>query len=66
MKNKKNIWLTMFCFISLSFNAQQLYQIKTEQKPLVLKAQGSFYVGGNKEIQTRTEVGVFFLTETLQ
>ena len=37
--------------------AQPLKDVKVPDTPLVLKAQGSFYVGGDKVEQTRTEVG---------
>ena len=37
--------------------AQALKDVKTADTPLVLKAQGSFFVGGEKVEQTRSEVG---------
>jgi len=37
--------------------AQSLKDVKAPDTPLVLKAQGSFYVGGDKVEQTRTGVG---------
>ena len=37
--------------------AQALKDVQTSDTPLVLKAQGSFFVGGDKVEQTRTEVG---------
>jgi len=37
--------------------AQALKDIQTHSKPLVLKAQGSFFVGGEKSEQTRVELG---------
>ena len=37
--------------------AQALKDVKTPDTPLVLKAQGSFFVGGEKAEQTRSEVG---------
>jgi pimeloyl-ACP methyl ester carboxylesterase len=37
--------------------AQALKDVKTADKPLVLKAQGSFFVGGDKAEQTRVELG---------
>jgi hypothetical protein len=37
--------------------AQALKDVQTPQKPLVLKAQGSFFVGGEKAEQTRVELG---------
>jgi pimeloyl-ACP methyl ester carboxylesterase len=38
-------------------NAQTLKDVQTPDSPLVLKAQGSFFVGGDKVEQTRSEVG---------
>ena len=40
-----------------SVQAQALKDVKTPEKPLVLKAQGSFYVGGEKVEQTQGELG---------
>ena len=37
--------------------AQALTDVKTPDKPLVLKAQGSFFVGGEKVEQTAGELG---------
>ena len=37
--------------------AQALKEVKTPDKPLVLKAQGSFFVGGEKVEQTAGELG---------
>jgi pimeloyl-ACP methyl ester carboxylesterase len=37
--------------------AQALKDVQTSDKPLVLKAQGSFFVGGDKAQQTRAELG---------
>src|SRR5215213_6314319 len=37
--------------------AQQLKDIQTQRSPLVLKAQGSFYVGGDVVEQTRDQLG---------
>ena len=39
--------------------AQALKDVQTSDTPLVLKAQGSFFVGGEKVEQTRSEVGDF-------
>jgi pimeloyl-ACP methyl ester carboxylesterase len=39
--------------------AQQLKDVQTLKTPLVLKAQGSFYVGGDVVEQTRDELGSF-------
>ena len=40
-----------------SVMAQALKDVQTSDTPLVLKAQGSFFVGGEKVEQTRSEVG---------
>ena len=40
-------------------NAQELKALQTPKDPLVLKAQGSFYVGGESVKQTRGELGNF-------
>ena len=37
--------------------AQALKDVKTADTPLVLKAQGSFFVGGDKVEQTQGELG---------
>ena len=37
--------------------AQALKDVRTDDKPLVLKAQGSFFVGGDKVKQTQGELG---------
>ena len=42
---------------SCSMQAQNLADIQRQQSPLVLQAQGSFYVGGKSEQQTREELG---------
>jgi pimeloyl-ACP methyl ester carboxylesterase len=39
--------------------AQELKDIQTQRSPLVLKAQGSFFVGGETVEQTQTELGSF-------
>ena len=38
--------------------AQGLKDVKTPETPLVLKAQGSFFVGGEKVDQTQGELGI--------
>lgn len=37
--------------------AQKISQITANASPLVLRSQGSFYVGGENETQTRAELG---------
>ncbi|MBD0368202.1 MAG: alpha/beta fold hydrolase [Flavisolibacter sp.] len=44
---------------SSAVNAQAFKNLQTQQKPLVLKAQGSFYVGGENVEQSRVELGSF-------
>lgn len=39
---------------------QKLSEIVVEKEPLVLKSIGSFYVGGESELQSRSEMGGFF------
>jgi pimeloyl-ACP methyl ester carboxylesterase len=43
--------------VPAGLSAQALNDVKTSDKPLVLKAQGSFFVGGDKAQQTRAELG---------
>src|SRR6185436_4952045 len=42
---------------AVSVMAQALKDVKTADAPLVLKAQGSFFVGGEKAEQTEAELG---------
>ena len=39
--------------------AQELRDLRTPESPLVLKALGSFYVGGEMVSQTATEIGLY-------
>lgn len=48
------VWLMAF---SLPAMAQSIRDLQIPSKPLVLKAQGSFFVGGEKSEQTRVELG---------
>lgn len=43
--------------MGMSASAQQFQDVQTPRSPLVLKAQGSFFIGGNSVLQTATEVG---------
>lgn len=43
--------------VALDAKAQALTDVQTADKPLVLKAQGSFFVGGEKVSQTQGELG---------
>ena len=52
--------LISFIFICTFSFAQKWSDIKTDAEPLVLKSVGSFYVGGETELQTRSEMGNFF------
>lgn len=55
---KKNVlFLLGLCLVSISVKAQRLSSIVGPESPLVLKAQGSFYVGGESEMQTREQLG---------
>jgi pimeloyl-ACP methyl ester carboxylesterase len=40
-----------------SLSAQDIKSLQTPAKPLVLKAQGSFFIGGEKSEQTQVELG---------
>ena len=44
--------------------AQSLKDVQTPDTPLVLKAQGSFFVGGEKAEQTQGELGTSALADT--
>jgi hypothetical protein len=45
--------------MTITAGAQQLRDVQTPKTPLVLEAQGSFYVGGEVVEQTRDELGSF-------
>jgi pimeloyl-ACP methyl ester carboxylesterase len=45
----------------MSASAQDVSDLQTANSPLVLKAQGTFFVGGDSVLQTTTEVGGFNL-----
>ena len=49
--------LTTVCGAGSSVLAQSLKDVQTSDTPLVLKAQGSFFVGGEKVEQTQGELG---------
>lgn len=49
----------LFCTTKISF-AQNIQEVASEKEPLVLKSIGSFYVGGNTELQSKSEMGGFF------
>jgi pimeloyl-ACP methyl ester carboxylesterase len=52
--------LTIFAVLVIASNdvsAQSLGDVQRPSEPLVLKAQGSFYVGGEKVTQTKSELG---------
>jgi len=53
------IAISVFCITTISYG-QKISDIHFENKPLVLKSVGSFYVGGESEVQTKTEMGGFF------
>lgn len=55
---KKNIFFLLgLCLVGISAKAQKLSSIIPSENPLMLKAQGSFYVGGESEMQTREQLG---------
>ncbi len=49
--------LTAVLATASGIQAQALEDVKTSDTPLVLKAQGSFFVGGETVEQTRAELG---------
>ena len=51
------VTLTTVLAIASGVQAQALKDVQTPDKPLVLKAQGSFFVGGEKVEQTQAELG---------
>src|SRR5919206_1074052 len=51
--------LTGILITKIPAAAQQHKDLQTQRSPLVLKAQGSFYVGGEAVEQTRDELGSF-------
>lgn len=55
---------TLIVFIILLFSlpsfAQRLNDVAQEKEPLILKSIGSFYVGGESEPQTKSEMGGFY------
>lgn len=57
--NRTLLTFIILCLSTVSF-AQKLQDITTEKEPLVLKSIGSFYVGGEPEVQTKSEMGGFF------
>ena len=54
---KRTVIGLFMLFAACSMQAQNLADIQRQQSPLVLQAQGSFYVGGKSEQQTREELG---------
>ncbi len=57
MKMKKLMIILVYCGVLSSAFAQQYATIATSPAPLTLKAQGSFYLGGELESQTTDELG---------
>lgn len=49
----------ILCLTMQTF-AQRMQDVTVEKEPLVLKSIGSFYVGGEGEVQTKSEMGGFF------
>ena len=60
---KKTFFLlfSIFFLTNSAVKGQSSHQLQTPKKPLVLKAQGSFYVGGETSEQTKAELGNFGL-----
>src|SRR5687768_14984568 len=52
-----NLTVVLVLVTSLGLTAQPLKDVQTADAPLVLKAQGSFFVGGAKIAQTQGELG---------
>src|SRR4051812_7171662 len=57
MKHTAKLVTIMLLAASADLRAQALKDVRTSDKPLVLKAQGSFFVGGEKAEQTQAELG---------
>ncbi|SDM77095.1 hypothetical protein SAMN05421823_1274 [Catalinimonas alkaloidigena] len=55
----KPILTALFFCLAQRFYAQDLASIQSERKPLVLQSLGSFYLGGEKQLQNPTELGGF-------
>jgi hypothetical protein len=51
------VTVTTLLVAAASVLAQSLKDVQTPDTPLVLKAQGSFFVGGDKAEQTQGELG---------
>src|SRR5918993_3973040 len=49
----------LLCLTTISFG-QRMQDVVSEKEPLILKSVGSFYVGGEAEAQTKSEMGGFF------
>ena len=54
---RNNRIAALFAGASLALTAQTFGSLQKSAKPLVLKSQGSFYIGGEKSEQTRVELG---------
>lgn len=54
---KRTVIGLFMLFAACCMQAQNLADIQRQQVPLILQAQGSFYVGGKSEQQTREELG---------
>lgn len=64
MKMKKLMIILVYCGVLSSAFAQQYATIATSPAPLILKAQGSFYLGGELESQTRMNWAAFVHRDT--
>lgn len=57
MKIRQSLLCLPAILIGTAVMAQAIKDVQTPRTPLVLKAQGSFFVGGDKSEQTRVELG---------
>lgn len=60
IKMRINLSAIVLLVVSNLASAQRLENLVIEKEPLVLKAAGSFFVGGQPEAQSRSEMGAFF------
>lgn len=51
------VWFSFFLLGTATASAQSLGDVQVTKKPLVLKARGSFYVGGESVLQSHEELG---------
>jgi len=56
---RKSITTLIFFLVACITNAQNFASIRSENEPLQLRAIGSFYIGGEKQLQSSLELGGF-------